>query len=248
MREKKSDPNRWTADRADVETEAFPTFGEGRAPSRTAFEELRKYPFFFADDDDEQGTPSATPVARAEMERSAAAPRIPAPLAEVRPLLPQTAPTEDRPEAKSTLATPVRPAAPRADADVPPPTTISLADRHAAALARKQATPVVQPTATAIDQPDEIAAVQEEEVVAAPRVPRATQSEREPQAEPWYSRVPTGVSLVAAIAYFLIGGIALVGTGLVLGGLGGTLMALFGLAVTAVAAFVAWQELTSPNR
>ena len=57
--------------------------------------------------------------------------------------------------------------------------------------------------------------------------------------------MPADIPLVAIIIYFLIGGVALLGTGLVLGGIGGTLMALFGLAVTAIAAFVAWQELSN---
>ena len=257
MRDKKSDPHRWTADRADAAAKASPDFGEGLTPSRTAVEELRKYPFFFADDDDdERVAPSTTPVAHAELERSAAAPRIPAPLAEIRPLLPQIAPTEERPEAKSKPVAPVRPAAsarpaapktdatPEADTEVPTPAAASLAERHAAALAHKQAAPIARPEAAVTDRSDETVAV-EEEAVAAPRAARATQVAQGPQTEPWYSRVPTGVSLVAVIAYFLIGGIALIGTGLVLGGLGGTLMALFGLVVTAIAAFVAWQELTN---
>jgi len=234
VRETKSDPNRWTADRADSEAEVLPKFGAGLAPSRSAFEELRKYPFFFADDDDEPTQTAPTPVAHADMARSATVPPIPAPPAAIRPLLAQIAPTETRVEVPS------KPVAPLADTAVPTPA--SLAERHAAAIARKQAAPVMPPAAPVQTLPIEPIA-DYEEVAPAPRAARATPASQEQEA--WYSRVPTGISLVAVIAYFLIGGVALIGTGLVLGGLGGTLMALFGLVVTAVAAYAAWQELTN---
>ena len=235
MREKKSDPNRWTADRADSEAEVLPKFGEGFAPSRSAFEELRKYPFFFADDDDEPTQTAPTPVAHADMARSATVPPIPAPPAEIRPLLAHHAPPEARVEVTSRTVTPIAETA-------APAAPTSLAARHAAAIARKHVAPVAAPAAPAHALPIEPVA-DPEEAIPAPRAARATQPS--PEQEPWYSRVPTGMSLVAVIVYFLIGGVALIGTGLVLGGLGGTLMALFGLVVTAVAAYVAWQELNT---
>lgn len=231
MRENKSGPNRWTTDQTEAKAEALPNFGDDPGASRSAFEELRKYPFFFADDDDEPTNTLPTRAARADMERSATAPPIPAPPAAIRPLLVQPLSAEARVQTTSKAAAP----APETAAPVAP---ASLAERHAAAIARKQATPPASPAPLAA--PLESSA--DQEVVApAPRAPRTPH----PAQEPWYSRVPTGVSLVVVILYFLIGGVALIGTGLVLGGLGGTLMALFGLAVTSVAAFVAWQELTS---
>jgi len=245
VRENKGGPDRWTTDQADAAKETLPKFGEGLPPSRSAFEELRKYPFFFADDDADD-EPTNTPQARAAhaaVERSATAPPIPAPMTEIRPLLAQPPATETRAELPGQIPPPVRErAAPTAAA--------SLAARHAAAIARKEsATP---PPAAPLPVP--IAPAIEEELPApvtrapqAPRAPQTPQAQQAPQPaqEPWYSRVPTGVSLIAAIVYFLIGGVALIGTGLVLGGLGGGLMALFGLVVTSVAAFVAWQELTN---
>lgn len=234
MREKKSDPNRWTAERGNSEADVLPNFGEGLVPSRSAVEELRKYPFFFADDDDEPTQTAPAQLAHTEMARSATAPPIPAPPAEIRPLLAQVAPTEKRVEVPS------KPVAHLTDTAVPTPAT--LAERHAAAIARKQAVPVTPPAAPTHTPPIEPVA-DYQEIVPAPRAARATPPSQ--GQEPWYSRVPTGPSLVAVIAYFLITGVALLGLGLVLGGLGGTLMALFGLVVTSVAAYVAWQELTN---
>lgn len=243
MRENKSGPNRWTTDQP--EAAALPKFGEGLPPSRSAFEELRKYPFFFADDDDAE--PEALPQTRAAhpaLERSATAPPIPAPPTEIRPLLARTSPSETR-AAVTTAAAEQGPQTPA------PVASASLAERHAAVIARKQYTPSAPPAplAAPVERNATVAsAIEREPSIPAPRSPQAHPQAAGIAQEPWYSRVPTGVSLIAAIVYFLIGGVALIGTGLVLGGLGGGLMALFGLAVTSVAAFVAWQELTSTGR
>ncbi len=226
MRENKSGPNRWTTDQP--EAAALPKFGEGLPPSRSAFEELRKYPFFFADDDDaESVNPPQARATHADIEqRSATAPPIPAPPTEIRPLLAYTPPSEVRAEVTNKAA--------EQSAETPAPAaSASLAERHAAAIARHA---TIEP------------AIDRETSAPAPRTPQAHPQAQGIAQEPWYSRVPTGVSLIAVIVYFLIGGVALIGTGLVLGGLGGGLLALFGLAVTAVAAFVAWQELTSTGR
>lgn len=244
MRENKSGPNRWTTDQP--EAAALPKFGEGLPPSRSAFEELRKYPFFFADDDDaESVNPPQARATHADIEqRSATAPPIPAPPTEIRPLLAYTPPSEVRAEVTNKVA--------EQSAETPAPAaSASLAERHAAAIARKQYTPSAPPAplAAPIERHATIEpAIDRETSAPAPRTPQAHPQAQGIAQEPWYSRVPTGVSLIAVIVYFLIGGVALIGTGLVLGGLGGGLMALFGLAVTAVAAFVAWQELTSTGR
>lgn len=232
MRENKSGPNRRATDRSKAEAETLPNVVDDLGKSRAAFEELRKYPFFFADEDDDE--PTNAPLSRAahaELERSATAPPIPAPPTEIRPLLAQPLVGAARAEATSRGAAPVPESA-------APVAVASLAERHAAAIARKQsATPA--PSAPPAPPAAPIESAAERETIAhAAQVPQPVQ-------EPWYSRVPTGVSLVAVIVYFLIGGVALIGTGLVLGGLGGSLMAIFGLAVTSVAALVAWQELTS---
>jgi hypothetical protein len=54
--------------------------------------------------------------------------------------------------------------------------------------------------------------------------------------------VLTGTTLLAVIAYFAIGGIALIITGLVLGGFAGILMALVGLLSAAAAGVAGWQQ------
>ncbi len=250
MRENKSGPDRWTTDQADVEKEALPKFGDGLPPSRSAFEELRKYPFFFADDADEPTTTPQARAAHAAVARSATVPPIPAPMTEIRPLLaqppvvsppPATAPRAEMP---SQTLPPVRESA-------APTVAASLAARHAAAIARKEpatlpsAAPLPVPIAPAIEEEMPAPATRVPQAPRAPQIPPQAQRASQPAQEPWYSRVPTGISLVAALVYFLIGGVALIGTGLVLGGLGGGSMALFGLVVTSVAAFVAWQELTN---
>lgn len=51
----------------------------------------------------------------------------------------------------------------------------------------------------------------------------------------------TGTALVATIAYFAIGGLALIVTGLLLGGFAGILLALVGLLSAACAGLAAWQ-------
>jgi len=235
VRENKSGPNRRATDRSKAEAETLPNVVDDLGKSRAAFEELRKYPFFFADEDDDE--PTNAPLSRAahaELERSATAPPIPAPPTEIRPLLAQPLVGAARAEATSRGAAPVPESA-------APVAVASLAERHAAAIARKQSAPSAPPAPPAASVPSAApieSAAERETIAHAAQVPQPVQ-------EPWYSRVPTGVSLVAVIVYFLIGGVALIGTGLVLGGLGGSLMAIFGLAVTSVAALVAWQELTS---
>lgn len=52
----------------------------------------------------------------------------------------------------------------------------------------------------------------------------------------------TGTTLLGVIAYFAIGGIALIITGLVLGGFAGILMALVGLLSAAAAGVAGWQQ------
>lgn len=54
--------------------------------------------------------------------------------------------------------------------------------------------------------------------------------------------VLTGTTLLAVIAYFAIGGIALIITGLILGGFAGILMALVGLLSAAAAGVAGWQQ------
>lgn len=229
MRENKSGPNRRATDRSKAEAETLPNVVDDLGKSRAAFEELRKYPFFFADEDDDE--PTNAPLSHAELERSATAPPIPAPPTEIRPLLAQPLVGAARAEATSRGAAPVPESA-------APVAVASLAERHAAAIARKQSAPPAPPAVPVPSAAPIESAAERETIAHAAQVPQPVQ-------EPWYSRVPTGVSLVAVIVYFLIGGVALIGTGLVLGGLGGSLMAIFGLAVTSVAALVAWQELTS---
>ncbi len=229
MRENKSGPNRRATDRSKAEAETLPNVVDDLGKSRAAFEELRKYPFFFADEDDDE--PTNAPLSHAELERSATAPPIPAPPTEIRPLLAQPLVGAARAEATSRGAAPVPESA-------APVAVASLAERHAAAIARKQSAPPAPPAVPVPSAAPIESAAERETIAHAAQVPQPVQ-------EPWYSRAPTGVSLVAVIVYFLIGGVALIGTGLVLGGLGGSLMAIFGLAVTSVAALVAWQELTS---
>jgi len=229
VRENKSGPNRRATDRSKAEAETLPNVVDDLGKSRAAFEELRKYPFFFADEDDDE--PTNAPLSHAELERSATAPPIPAPPTEIRPLLAQPLVGAARAEATSRGAAPVPESA-------APVAVASLAERHAAAIARKQSAPPAPPAVPVPSAAPIESAAERETIAHAAQVPQPVQ-------EPWYSRAPTGVSLVAVIVYFLIGGVALIGTGLVLGGLGGSLMAIFGLAVTSVAALVAWQELTS---
>jgi hypothetical protein len=262
VRENKSDPNRWTTERS--EAEALPKLGEGLPPSRSAFEELRKYPFFFANDDaDERGDLPPSSAPHTTMERSATLPPLPRPSAEIRPLLVHPAPGEARAEVTAKVAEK------KPESTVAAATAASLAERHTAALARRQNAPTASPPPVVaaaervvpVERPVPIepaAPIELDDEPAMhtprPRVPhihpaaQAIAQESAGAREPWYSRVPTGASLIATILYFLIGGVALIGTGLVLGGLGGGLMALFGLVVTSVAAFVAWQELTNKRR
>lgn len=51
----------------------------------------------------------------------------------------------------------------------------------------------------------------------------------------------SGTALIATIAYFAIGGLALIVTGLILGGFAGILLALVGLLSAACAGLAAWQ-------
>lgn len=235
MRENRGGPNRWQTDRS--EAGALPDLGDGPGSSRAAYEELRKYPFFFADEDDEAPDPPPALAAQAERELSATAPPLPAPPTEIRPLLTRAPETTAQHEVQRKAPE----ATPEAPAPASPPMAASLAERHAAAIARQQH------AAPAAPRPS-----------AAPVAPAAGSAAGAPTAHvpqafvpvsgPWHQHLPAGISLVAVILYFLIGGVALLATGLVLGGLGGTLIALFGLVVTAVAAFVAWQELTTDPR
>jgi hypothetical protein len=70
---------------------------------------------------------------------------------------------------------------------------------------------------------------------------RSTRSTRTIQGD----SVLTGTTLLAVIAYFAIGGIALIITGLILGGFAGILMALVGLLSAAVAGVAGWQQFGS---
>jgi hypothetical protein len=60
--------------------------------------------------------------------------------------------------------------------------------------------------------------------------------------------VLTGTTLLAVIAYFAIGGIALIITGLVLSGFAGILMALVGLLSAAAAGVAGWQQFAGQRR
>lgn len=51
----------------------------------------------------------------------------------------------------------------------------------------------------------------------------------------------TGTAVIAAVAYFIIGGLALIVTGLILGGFAGILLALVGLLSAVCAGLAAWQ-------
>jgi hypothetical protein len=58
----------------------------------------------------------------------------------------------------------------------------------------------------------------------------------------------TGTALVATIAYFAIGGLALIVTGLLLSGFAGILLALVGLLSAACAGLAAWQVFVAGAR
>lgn len=232
MRENKSGSSHRTTDQTDADMGTRPTFGDDTGTSRSVLEELRKYPFFF--DDDEPADTYSAHAARVGMARDATPPRSPALPTEIRPLPTCTSLSKTCLEMTNKAAGSAR--------ETPPPETpVSLAGRHTAAITRTQSTAPMPSAAPALP----VAAI--DTVTTQETVAPAAHTSQAPQLaqEAWYNRVPTGVSLVAIIVYFLIGGVALLGTGLVLGGLGGTLMAIFGLAVTSVAAFVTWQELIS---
>jgi uncharacterized membrane protein len=59
--------------------------------------------------------------------------------------------------------------------------------------------------------------------------------------------VLTGTTLLIVIAYFACGGVALIVTGLILGGLAGILMALVGLLSAAAAGMAAWQQFAATS-
>lgn len=87
-----------------------------------------------------------------------------------------------------------------------------------------------------------------------PEAPEQPQQERSPRRSTRSTRalqddsVLTGTTLLAVIAYFAIGGIALIITGLILGGFAGILMALVGLLSAAAAGIAGWQQFASQRR
>ena len=80
---------------------------------------------------------------------------------------------------------------------------------------------------------------------APPDPPRQERPTRRSARSTQGDSVLTGTTLLAVIAYFAIGGIALIITGLILGGFAGIVMALVGLLSAAAAGVAGWQQFAS---
>lgn len=78
--------------------------------------------------------------------------------------------------------------------------------------------------------------------VAPPEPPRQERPTRRARRAMPSDSVLTGTTLLVVIGYFACGGIALIITGLILGGVAGILMALVGLLSAAAAGVAAWQQ------
>lgn len=80
---------------------------------------------------------------------------------------------------------------------------------------------------------------------ATPDPPRQNRPTRRAARAPQGDSVLTGTTLIAVIAYFALGGIALIITGLILSGFAGILMALVGLLSAAAAGLAGWQQFAN---
>jgi len=78
-----------------------------------------------------------------------------------------------------------------------------------------------------------------------PEPPRQERPARRSSRAMQSDSVLTGTTLLIVIGYFAVGGIALIITGLILGGFAGILIALVGLLSAAAAGMAAWQQYTS---
>jgi hypothetical protein len=88
----------------------------------------------------------------------------------------------------------------------------------------------------------------DDDIPAAPAEPsrRERPTRRSTRAMP-SDTVLTGTTLLVVIAYFACGGVALIITGLILGGFAGILMALVGLLSAAAAGMAAWQQFAATS-
>lgn len=217
MPEKEDEQSRWAA--RQPEQEPRPAFHDDPGLRRSALDELRQYPSF-ADDDDAIDTVALGAVQ--EDTGTAALGTVQEDTGDnALPVAATRLASEDA--AISGVAEPLSVAA-----DTTPAAAQQFADQDNARPSR--------PPAVADGN---VGASANESLTAAPVFT--------PSYSPWYSRVPTGTALFLIILYFTIGGAVLIGLGLGLGGIGGTLMALFGLVIASIAAFCAWQELVSGN-